>query len=117
VNGDGNLDLLVSILDNSAAGNTAQIYAGKGDGTFQGTPLYAVPLPNSTEVFSAAIGDVNYLTLWPNGETQPVVSTLNAPDGAITSNMAIVPTTKGSVNGYATNSTNLILDLSSYFAP
>jgi hypothetical protein len=59
VNGDGNPDLLVSILDNSAAGNTAQIYAGKGDGTFQSTPLYAVPLPNSIEVFFAAIGDVN----------------------------------------------------------
>jgi hypothetical protein len=71
-------------------------------------------------VFNATVvpsGVLNYLTLWPNGETQPVVSTLNAPDGAITSNMAIVPTTKGSVNGYATNSTNLILDLSSYFAP
>jgi len=50
-------------------------------------------------------------------ETQPVVSTLNAVDGAITSNMAIVPTTSCSINAFAQNPTNLILDISSYFAP
>ena len=48
---------------------------------------------------------------------QPIVSTLNAGDGAITSNMAIVPTTNGSVDAFSSNSTNLVLDLSSYFAP
>jgi len=45
------------------------------------------------------------------------VSTLNAPDGTITSNRAIVPTANGSINAYATNSTNLILDPSCHFAP
>jgi hypothetical protein len=64
-----------------------------------------------------------YLTLWPEGETQPTVSTLNAYDGAVTSNMAIVPAGSGndSINAFADNSsggtTNLILDISSYFAP
>jgi hypothetical protein len=58
-----------------------------------------------------------YLTLWPDGENQPVVSTLNALDGAVTSNLAIVPTLNGSIDAYATDSTNLILDLSNYFAP
>jgi uncharacterized repeat protein (TIGR03803 family) len=62
-------------------------------------------------------GPLNYLTLWPDGETQPYVSTLNADDGAITSNMAIVPTSNGKVDAYGYNPTNLILDLSSYFAP
>ena len=38
-------------------------------------------------------GPVGYLTLWPDGQGLPVVSTLNAYDGAVTSNMAIVPTT------------------------
>jgi hypothetical protein len=42
---------------------------------------------------------------------------LNADDGAITSNMAIVPTTNGTIEVFATDSTNLLLDLSSYFAP
>jgi hypothetical protein len=62
-------------------------------------------------------GSLAYLTLWPVGETQPLVSTLNAGDGAITSNMAIVPTTNGSINVFSYSSTHLILDLSSYFAP
>jgi hypothetical protein len=62
-------------------------------------------------------GPLNYLTLWPNGESQPNVSTLNAEDGAITSNMAIVPTNNGRVDAFSSNPTNLILDISSYFAP
>ncbi len=62
-------------------------------------------------------GSLGYLTLWPDGEAQPYVSTLNALDGAITSNMAIVPTNNGKIDAYASNPTNLILDLSSYFAP
>ena len=61
-------------------------------------------------------GALSYLTLWPTGEPQPVVSTLNS-DGSITSNMGIVPTLNGSVNSYATDPTHLILDISAYFAP
>jgi hypothetical protein len=48
---------------------------------------------------------------------RPLAATLNAIDGAITSNMAIVPTTNGSIDAYATNPTQLVLDISSYFAP
>jgi len=62
-------------------------------------------------------GRMGYLTLWPAGETQPVVSTLNAVDGALTSNMAIVPTTNGSINVFTEDPTDLFLDISSYFAP
>jgi hypothetical protein len=71
-------------------------------------------------VFNATVvpsGGLSYLTLWPDGESQPVVSTLNAIDGAITSNMAIVPTNNGKVDAYASGITQLILDISSYFAP
>ena len=62
-------------------------------------------------------GALNYLTLWPAGATQPNVSTLNADDGAITSNMAVVPTNNGAIDAYANGTTNIILDISSYFAP
>jgi hypothetical protein len=62
-------------------------------------------------------GPLVYLTLWPDGGAQPNVSTLNADDGAITSNMAIVPTNNGSIDAFSDGTTNLILDLSSYFAP
>jgi len=69
---------------------------------------------NATVVPSAPLG---YLTLWPDGGSQPVVSTLNAIDGAVTSNMAIVPTMNGSIDAFASNLTQLILDISAYFAP
>jgi hypothetical protein len=42
---------------------------------------------------------------------------LNASDGSITNNMAIVPTNNGKVDAYASGLTQLILDISSYFAP
>ncbi len=58
------------------------------------------------------------LTLWPDdGSQAPNSSTLNAWDGAVTSNMAIVPTTNGSIDAYAAGLTQLIMDISSYFAP
>jgi hypothetical protein len=69
---------------------------------------------NATVVPSGVLG---YLTLWPQGATQPMVSTLNAADAAITSNMAIVPTTNGSISAFAQDPTHLVLDLSGYFAP
>ncbi|HUI83020.1 MAG TPA: choice-of-anchor tandem repeat GloVer-containing protein [Candidatus Binatia bacterium] len=69
---------------------------------------------NATVVPRGALG---YLTLWPDGEDQPVASTLNALDGLITSNMAIVPTMNGSIDAYASSLTHLILDISGYFAP
>src|SRR5208337_3047024 len=69
---------------------------------------------NATVVPPAPLG---YLTLWPDGGTQPVVSTLNAVDAAITSNMAIVPTTNGKIDAFASNLTQLVMDISAYFAP
>jgi hypothetical protein len=62
-------------------------------------------------------GPLGYLSLWPDGEQQPAVSTLNAYDAAVTSNMAIVSTTNGSIDSYASNLTQLILDVFGYFAP
>ena len=44
-------------------------------------------------------------------------STLNSSDGSIASNMAIVPTNNGAIDAFATDTTQLILDISSYFAP
>ena len=98
-----------------------------GAGAFNGTLAVAVegstcapPATAQAYVLNATVvppGSLGYLTLWPDGQTQPLVSTLNAGDGAITANMAIVPTTNGSIDAFSSNSTNLVLDLSSYFAP
>src|SRR5262249_51695356 len=62
---------------------------------------------NATVVPPASLG---FLTLWPEGASQPVVSTLNALDGSVTSNMAIVPTTNGSISAYSSNATHLVMD-------
>ena len=60
---------------------------------------------------------VGYLTIWPTGEGQPTVSTLNSLDGRIKANAAIVPagTPDGSVSVYVTNTTNVVLDINGYF--
>ena len=78
------------------------------------------PAAAQAYVFNATVVPVSslgYLTLWPDGGDRPVVSTLNAVDGALTNNMAIVPSTNGKVDAFANGLTQLILDMSSYFAP
>jgi uncharacterized repeat protein (TIGR03803 family) len=101
-----------------------------GNGAFSGTlnpPVNvlgspcSLPSQSQTYVVNATVvpvGSLGYLTLWPDGEQQPNVSTLNAYDGAVTSNMAIVPAgNQGKIDAYAYGTTNLILDISGYFAP
>jgi hypothetical protein len=74
-------------------------------------------------VFNATVfphGALNYLTLWKNGQPQPMTWTLNAVDGAVTSNMAIVGTANvsiPSIDAYASGFTQLVLDTSGYFGP
>jgi len=71
-------------------------------------------------VFNATVvppGPLGFLTLWPQDATQPLVSTLNANDGSITSNMAIVPSDNGDVSVFVSNPSHLILDIPAFFAP
>jgi hypothetical protein len=99
----------------------------KGNGAFSGEltvdvvdSVCAPPSTAQAYVFNATVvpvGSLGYLTLWPDSEQQPMVSTLNAIDGAITSNMAIVPNINGKTDAFASGITQLILDISSYFAP
>jgi hypothetical protein len=93
----------------------------KGEKTVNVVGSACAPPSNAAAyIFNATAvppGSMPYLTLWPDGEQQPVVSTLNAYDGFITSNMAIVPTNNGSIDAYAYALTQLILDISGYFAP
>ena len=80
----------------------------------------SVPTSAQAYVFNATAlpqGPLGYLTLWADSLQQPYVSTLNAYDGAVTSNMAIVPTVNGLIDVFASNPTNLLLDITSYFAP
>jgi aryl-phospho-beta-D-glucosidase BglC (GH1 family) len=77
--------------------------------------MNATVLPQAVQGNPASLA---YLSLYPDGQPWPGVSTLNAADGQITSNMAILPAgNAGYVDALAVNWTHLILDISSYFAP
>jgi uncharacterized repeat protein (TIGR01451 family) len=83
-----------------------------------------IPTTATAYVLTATVlptGFLDYLTLWPTGLPQPFVSTLNAYDGQVTSNMAIIPagsngTINGTIDAFVTQNTHLILDISGYFA-
>jgi uncharacterized repeat protein (TIGR01451 family) len=96
-----------------------QPFSGTLDVNVAGSNCGASPSAQSYVLNATVVppGSLGFLTLWPQGAAQPFVSTLNAQDGAVTSNMAIVPTTNGSVSAFALNPTHLILDLSGFFAP
>lgn len=84
------------------------------------TSSCGVPSTAQAFVFNATVvppASFGFLTMWPEGEPQPLAATLNAVDGAITSNLAIVPTNNGSITAYASNPTYLILDVFGFFAP
>jgi hypothetical protein len=79
-----------------------------------------VPATAQAFVFNATVvppGFLGYITMWPQGQTQPLAATLNAYDGAVTNNMAIVPTTTGSISVFPSDPTHLVLDIFGYFAP
>jgi hypothetical protein len=104
------------VLDTRANGGgfVGQMYV-----SVTGAPC-AIPVGAKAFVLNSTVipqNTLGYLTLWPDGANQPVVSTLNASDGAITSNMAIVPTLNGFIDAFTTNKTDLILDVFGYFAP
>ena len=79
-----------------------------------------VPAAAQAYVFNATVvppGFLGFITMWPQGQMRPLVATLNAYDGAVTNNMAIVPTTTGSVSVFPSAATHLVLDIFGYFAP
>jgi hypothetical protein len=98
-----------------------------------GTPPFSAPLnvnvtasscgvPSTAKafVFNATVvppGRLGFITMWPEGEPRPLVATLNALDGAVTNNMAIVPTDNGSITVFPSNPTHLVLDIFGFYAP
>jgi uncharacterized repeat protein (TIGR01451 family) len=86
-------------------------------------PSSACNVPATAEAYSLNVtvvpqGPLGYLTAWPTGQPQPVVSTLNSLDGTVLANAAIVPAgTNGAVSFFAANTTDLVADINGYFAP
>jgi hypothetical protein len=70
-----------------------------------------VPSTAQAYVFNATVVPVGglELTLWPNPGSRHTVSMLNAADGWIISNLAIVPSTDGKTEAYVSGSRSLFL--------
>ena len=86
-------------------------------------PQSACNIPTTAQAYSLNMtvvppGPLEYLTTWPAGQTQPYVSTLNALQGQIAANAAIVPAgANGSISVYVSDPSNVLVDINGYFAP
>ncbi len=84
-------------------------------------PQSGCGIPASAQAYSLNVtvvphGALSYLTLWPTGQAQPGVSTLNSWGGAVVANAAIVAAgVNGAVSVYASDATDVILDINGYF--
>jgi hypothetical protein len=86
-------------------------------------PSSSCGIPTTAQAYSLNMtvippGPLNYLTTWPTGQTQPNVSTLNALQGQIAANAAIVPAgTGGAISVFVSDPSNVVIDINGYFAP
>ncbi len=100
-----------------------------GQPTMNAGETRTIPVPSSTcgipataQAYSLNFtvvpsGPLSYLSAWPTGQPQPLVSTLNSFEGAIVANAAVVPAgTNGSIDIFVTNTTDVIVDINGYFA-
>jgi endo-1,4-beta-xylanase len=84
-------------------------------------PQSACGIPFDAQAYSLNVtvvppGRLSYLSLWPTGQAQPLVSTLNSFQGNVVANAAIVPAgTGGAVSVFATDPTDVIVDINGYF--
>jgi hypothetical protein len=92
------------------------------------TRSFAIPssgcfVPTTAAAYSVNVTAVPdeplaYLTVWPAGSAQPLVSTLNSLDGSVAANAAIVPAgAGGAISVFVTGRTDVVLDINGYFAP
>jgi sugar lactone lactonase YvrE len=101
-----------------------------GAPALEGGQTRTVPIPQSTcgipgnaaaYSLNATVvpsGPLGFLTLWPAGQNQPQVSTLNSFEGRVVANAAIVPAGPGgAINVFVTDETHVILDINGYFVP
>ena len=92
-------------------------------------PAGSCAIPSTAQAYSLNMtvvppNQLTYLSTWPAGQSQPVVSTLNdfstqnVIPGRVVANAAIVPAgTSGAVNVFVSDLTDVIIDINGYFAP
>jgi hypothetical protein len=88
---------------------------------FPDTPYCRVPAgaaAYSVTLTAVPQGALAFMTAWPSGQVQPNVSSINSPAGRVLANSVILPAnTDGSVDVYAFNATDFLVDVNGYFAP
>ncbi|HLJ47454.1 MAG TPA: FG-GAP-like repeat-containing protein, partial [Bryobacteraceae bacterium] len=83
----------------------------------------ACNIPANAQAYSVNVtvvppGPLTYLSIWPAGQSQPVVSTLNSFDGRVVANAAIVPAgSNGAISVFVSNTTDVIIDINGVFVP
>ncbi|MGA2117739.1 MAG: hypothetical protein ABSH56_23645 [Bryobacteraceae bacterium] len=107
---------------NTPSGTFAGPYIAGGSSRSIPIPSSNCGIPSNAAAYSLNVtvvprtGVLDYLTVWPTGQSQPGVSTLNSYEGAVLANAAIVPAgTGGSIAVYATADTDLLIDINGYF--
>ena len=86
-------------------------------------PQSSCNIPAAAQAYSLNMtavpqGALEYLTTWPTGQAQPIVSTLNALQGQIAANAAIVPAgANGAVSVFVSDPSNVVIDINGYFGP
>jgi hypothetical protein len=86
-------------------------------------PLSGCPAPSwagayDLNITALPLGYLGWVTTWPAGQPEAIVSTLNSLTGTVVANAAVVPAgTGGKINFFASNTTDLIVDLNGYFGP
>ena len=84
-------------------------------------PTCSIPPTAAAYSFNVAVappGPLGYLTIWPGpiSDPLPLASTLNDLTGTVVANAAIVQAgPDGSVNVFASNNTDLVIDINGYY--
>lgn len=79
------------------------------------------PIPASAKAYVVNVtlvprGNVDFVTLWPAGETRPNVWSVRSPDGNIVANSAIVKGgTGGGISLYVSDATEILMDVAGYY--
>ncbi len=84
-------------------------------------PMSNCGLPSNATGYSlnvtvVPLAGLSYVSIWPTGVHQPVVSTLNDSEGEVIANAAVVQAgTGGAVSVFVTDTTDVIIDVDGYF--
>lgn len=89
--------------------------------SFPNSPYCQVPqgaAAYSMTITAVPQGPLYFLTASPSGTSRPNASSLNSPSGRILANSVITPaSSSGSIDFFASNQTDLLVDVNGYFAP